>query len=83
MANDAHEEFILDPIAFQPFSYGPAGCVGKNLALVELRAVTCFIIQRFDFKPKEGFRMESWEEGIEDYFVAKRPALPVVVEVRR
>jgi len=79
----SHEEFILDPTAFQPFSFGPASCVGKNLALVELRAVTCYIIQRFDFKPKEGFRMESWEEGIKDYFVIKRPALPVVVEVRR
>jgi hypothetical protein len=27
--------------------------------------------------------LESWEEGIEDYFVVKRPPLPVIVEARR
>ena len=26
--------------AFIPFSFGPANCVGKNLALMELRAIT-------------------------------------------
>jgi cytochrome P450 len=75
--------FILDPSAFIPFSYGPANCVGRNLALVELRAITCYIVQRFNFRPKKGFNMKSWEEGIEDYFVVKRPPLPVVVEARR
>jgi hypothetical protein len=50
---------------------------------LELRAVVCFIVQRFDFKVKEGFRMESWEEGIKDFFVIRRPPLPVVVEARQ
>jgi len=76
-------EFVLDLKAFNPFSFGPASCVGKNLALLELREVTCFIVQRFTFKYKEGFSVGSWEEGTEDYFVVKRPALPVVMEVRR
>ena len=75
--------FFLDTAAFNPFSYGPANCVGKNLAIAELRAVTCFTVQKFNFKAREGFRVESWEEGIKDFFVIKRPALPVVVEVRR
>jgi cytochrome P450 len=77
------EEFIHDPTAFNPFSYGPASCVGKNLALLELRAVTCFLVQKFTFKAKEGFNVESWEDGIQDYFVVKRPALPVVMDVRK
>jgi cytochrome P450 len=75
-------EFILDHSAFNPFSYGPANCVGKNLALLELRVVTCFIVQKLEFKAKDGFRMESWEEGVEDFSVAKKPPLPVVVETR-
>jgi hypothetical protein len=48
-----------------------------------LREVTCFIVQRFNIKVKEGFRLESWEEGIEEFFVIRKPALPVVVEARR
>jgi hypothetical protein len=45
--------------------------------------VTCFLVQRFGFKAKEGFKMESWVEGIEDFLAIKRPPLPVVVEARR
>lgn len=78
----AKEPFILDLSAYNPFSHGPANCVGKNFALAELRAVTCFVVQRFNFRPVEGFRLESWEEGIEDYFVVTRPPLPVVLEGR-
>jgi cytochrome P450 len=78
-----NERFILDLRAFIPFSYGPANCAGKNLAYLEMRAVTCYIVQKFNFKVKEGFRLESWAEGIRDFFVAKRPSLPVSVELRR
>ncbi|KIM78409.1 hypothetical protein PILCRDRAFT_11126 [Piloderma croceum F 1598] len=78
-----NEEFILDLAAFNPFSYGPANCVGKNLALLELRVITCFIVQKFNLKVKQGFRIETWEEGIEDFFVVKRPPLPVIMEARR
>jgi len=77
------KSFILDPNCISTFLIQVRRLRRQEPRSRELRAVTCFIIQRFDFKPKEGFRMESWEEGIEDYFVAKRPALPVVVEVRR
>jgi cytochrome P450 len=79
----SNEKFALDTRAFNPFSYGPANCVGKNLALLEMRVVICFIVQKFLFEPKEGFRLESWEEGIEDLFVVKRPPLPVTLELRR
>jgi cytochrome P450 len=79
----ANEEFILNTLAFNPFSYGPAACVGKNLALLELRAVVCSIVQKFRFYAKEGFDIKSWEDGIQDFFVIKRPPLPAVIEVRR
>ena len=41
------------------------------------------MVQRFNFKVKEGFKLESWEEDIEDFFVIKKPALPVAMEARR
>jgi hypothetical protein len=36
-------------------SSGPYGCIGKQLALMELRAVTCLLVRRFDvrFAPDE------------------------------
>jgi cytochrome P450 len=77
-----NETFILDHAAYIPFSYGPASCVGKNLALLEMRAVICYVVQKFGFKVKEGFRIDAWEDGIGDFFVVKSPALPVVVEAQ-
>lgn len=78
---------IHEPTAFSPFSFGPASCVGKNLALIELRAVTCALVQRFEFEfenaGKEGFRPTEWEEAIEDYLVASRPPLMAKVEARK
>ncbi|KIM73430.1 hypothetical protein PILCRDRAFT_829164 [Piloderma croceum F 1598] len=78
----SNETFILNHAAYIPFSYGPANCVGKNVALLEMRAVTCYVVQKFMFKVKEGFRIDTWEEGIGDFFLVKSPALPVVVETR-
>lgn len=41
--------------AFAPFSMGPFGCIGKNLALTELRTLTARLVLGFDvrFAPGE------------------------------
>ena len=41
--------------AFAPFSVGPFGCIGKNLALMELRTLVTRLIKSFDveFAPGE------------------------------
>lgn len=39
-----HEE------AFAPFSIGPYGCIGKNLALMEIRLLTSQILLKYDVK---------------------------------
>jgi cytochrome P450 len=54
--SDARE--IFDLTVFNPFSYGAANCVGRNLALLEMRAITCFIVQKFKFEAKDGVGME-------------------------
>ena len=48
-------ELILHKDAFQPFSSGPFGCIGKNLALMEIRTLTSRMIMKFDvaFAPGE------------------------------
>lgn len=72
--------------AFNPFSFGPASCVGKNLALVELRVVACAVLQKFEFEfanaGMEGFDATEWEEGIRDTFVVTRPPLMVRVKTK-
>jgi len=38
--------------------------------------------KKIRFQIKEGFKLESWEEGAKDYFVVIRPPLPVILRVR-
>jgi len=46
--------FIHNPNAFIPFSFGPANCVGKNLALKEMKMVLCHLLQQVDLRLAEG-----------------------------
>ena len=48
-------EMIKHKDGFAPFSLGPFGCIGKNLALMELRLVTSELVMKFDvsFAPGE------------------------------
>jgi tryprostatin B 6-hydroxylase len=46
----SQEDKIKHKDAFAPFSAGPFGCIGKNLALMELRTLTTKLVQRFDMK---------------------------------
>ncbi len=76
------EELILNREAYIPFSFGPANCVGKNLALMELRAVTCAFLHKFDMTVAKGFNFDTWEENILDYGVTTRGSLPVNLKTR-
>ena len=42
--------FTHNEHAFLPFSHGPLNCVGKNLAMHEMRIVVAGLVQRFHFK---------------------------------
>ncbi|KAL5532689.1 hypothetical protein ACEPAF_4463 [Sanghuangporus sanghuang] len=75
-------KFISNTSAFIPFSTGPANCVGKNLALLEMRMVVATIIQRFHVKFAEGYDPSKWEEELQDFFVTKVGRLPVIVTLR-
>ena len=68
--------------AFIPFSYGPTSCVGKNLALVEMRMVLCWILRRFRFSKAPGVGYEEWERKIQDWFIAHQEPLVVSVSLR-
>jgi len=68
--------------AFFPFSYGPTSCVGKNLALVEMRMVLCWILRHFRLSRAPGVVYEEWEGKIKDWFVVHQEPLLVNVSLR-
>ncbi|KAK1233759.1 hypothetical protein PQX77_003076 [Marasmius sp. AFHP31] len=63
-----------DPQAFLTFSTGPANCVGKNLALMEMRMVACTLVKRFRFVEVVGRGGggtgggRDFEDTVMDYF---------------
>ena len=65
-----------------PFSHGPANCVGKPLAMHEMRTVICQMMQKLELEFEEGWDPRNWEEQLEDRFVAKHGPLPVRVQRR-
>ncbi|KAI1786948.1 high nitrogen upregulated cytochrome P450 monooxygenase 2 [Ganoderma leucocontextum] len=74
--------FVHNEEGFIPFSHGPMNCVGKGLAMQQMRSVVCALVQRFRVRLEEGWDPRRYEEGFKDYLVANRPELPVVLERR-
>lgn len=62
-----------------PFSQGPMVCAGKNIAMTEIRAVICALLQGLDFEITEKRYLDTWENSLFEMFTTKRGALPVRV----
>ena len=75
-------EFITNTAAFIPFSTGPANCVGRNLAIVEMRMVITLLVQRFEMRLADGYDPREWFENTNDWFVVKTGQLPVILTPR-
>lgn len=75
--------FVHNDAAFIPFSYGPANCVGKPMAMQEMRAVVCAILQKFEMELRPGWDPRTYGTGFKDFFMSRRPALPVTLHGRR
>ncbi|KAL0563477.1 hypothetical protein V5O48_018590, partial [Marasmius crinis-equi] len=76
---ETKENARCNQAAFIPFSIGPMNCVGKALALVELRAVVATLVQRFDMDLEKGWDRSQWEKDLEDFFVFRKGSLPVAL----
>ncbi|KAI0355826.1 high nitrogen upregulated cytochrome P450 monooxygenase 2 [Trametes cingulata] len=74
--------FVHNETAFMPFSYGPMNCVGKALAMQEMRVVLCALLQKYELRLSEGWDPRSYSEGYKDYLVTTRPPVPVVLHAR-
>lgn len=74
--------FIHNPNAFIPFSFGPSNCVGKNLALQEIRMVLCHLFQQVDVQFADGYNPDMWDNNVRDCFTLEVGKLPVVATPR-
>ncbi|KAF8212499.1 cytochrome P450 [Mycena galopus ATCC 62051] len=67
--------------AFIPFSYGPANCVGRNLAKQEMAMVISLLLTRLEFRFAKGFDAEAWPLQLHDHFTSTKG--PLMVSVTR
>ena len=77
-----HNHVITSRGSFIPFSFGPQNCAGRALAIVELRMVTCALVQQFDMHVAKGYDLDNWEKEIQDVYLTNRGKLPVSLLTR-
>ncbi|KAI0911428.1 cytochrome P450 [Ustulina deusta] len=61
-------ELLRDVSGFAPFSVGHYGCIGKPLALLNLRATICRIIADYDIKPTAREILKEYDESMAEHF---------------
>ncbi|KAK7445715.1 hypothetical protein VKT23_014710 [Stygiomarasmius scandens] len=74
--------FVHKPEAFIPFSYGPASCVGRALALKEMLFALSSLFFKFELQFAPGFDYEGWERTRKDYFISPSGPLALVLRER-
>ena len=60
------ESVELAQCGFFPFSFGPRGCIGRNLAYMELRSVIARTVWLYEMRLAPGSMVGNVEAGAED-----------------
>ncbi|KID80351.1 cytochrome P450 3A17, partial [Metarhizium brunneum ARSEF 3297] len=66
---------------FKPFSYGSRDCIGKNLAINELRVIISRMLYRFDFNVLEG--QDDWHTKQRSFIIWDKSPLMVRFQTRQ
>ncbi|KAJ7662844.1 cytochrome P450 [Mycena polygramma] len=79
------QPFILNTEAFMPFSLGPANCVGRNIAMREMRLVLAQLVFKYTITPAQKdlkvFERE-WVDGLLDHQILLKGPLKVTLTKR-
>ncbi|QBZ53332.1 hypothetical protein PoMZ_09009 [Pyricularia oryzae] len=67
--------------AFQPFSVGPRSCIGRNLALAEMRLILARIIWDFDLTLNQNSK--DWLDNMETYILWQKNPLHCPPQLER
>ena len=70
-----YPEMVKDPSAFAPFLIGPASCIGKPLALQNVRSTIAKLVCIFDISLPPGDDGSGFEKGIKDRWPLGVPEL--------
>ncbi|KAL8663549.1 MAG: hypothetical protein Q9202_003737 [Teloschistes flavicans] len=75
---------VMDRKATAPFSMGPYNCIGKPLAMMNIRVTLVRIIMRYElsFAPDRINPMAEFEEGMSDHFTLQPGPLYLRLEKR-
>ncbi|KAF7362288.1 Cytochrome P450 [Mycena venus] len=79
------QPFIMNVDGFMPFSVGPANCVGRNLAMREMRLVISQLVYRYDVRAAEKDPQEfqrKWLAGLQDHQILLKGPLDVLLTPR-
>ncbi|KAL7950091.1 cytochrome P450 [Trichoderma barbatum] len=66
---------------FTPFSVGPRGCIGKNLALAEIRLIMARLVWNFDIELVE--ESIGWDKRCKCYIVFEKGPLYIRLKARK
>jgi cytochrome P450 len=70
-------EMVMNKAAFFPFNIGLYQCVGKRLAMMELRQAAAEVLTRYNIAHVEGHDSAAFHETKTDVFIAACGALPI------
>lgn len=76
------DELIHNRNAFVPFSAGMRSCAGKSVAVMEMRAVLCALVQKFEVSKAPDYSLDDWERNLRDIFITSCGPLMVKFKAR-
>lgn len=78
-------ELVLDKNATAPFSLGPMNCVGKQLAMANVRVTIARLVMRYNlsFAPSSSDPAIDFEKGMHEHFSMQPGPLNLCLERRK
>ncbi|EAW19750.1 cytochrome P450 monooxygenase ftmC [Aspergillus fischeri NRRL 181] len=77
-----HIDLVKEKSVFAPFSIGPYSCIGKPLAMMNIRTTVARLIMRFDVRFPEGEDGIRWMDAADEHFAMGIHQMPVVLTRR-
>ncbi|KAJ7665066.1 cytochrome P450 [Mycena polygramma] len=84
-ATDTDQPFVMNTDGFIPFSLGPANCVGRNIAMREMRLVLSQLVYKYEIRAAESDPREFerlWIDGLHDHQILLKGPLRVTLTPR-